>query len=48
MISRRKLQMRTSALAVTAEESQGAPRDTRGSWISLRPHERVPEFSIII
>ena len=39
---RPKLQMRTSALAVTAEESREAPHNLHGDWTSLRPHERVP------
>ena len=27
----------------TAEESRGAPLNSRGDWTSLRPHEWVPE-----
>ena len=42
-----KLQMKTSDPAATAEESRGAPRDSRGDWTSLRPHERVTDVPVV-
>ena len=42
-----QLKMRTSAPAVTAVESGGAPRDSPGESTSLRLHEQVPEVPIV-
>ena len=42
-----QIQMRTSALAVTAEVSQGAPRDSYRDWTSLRTREWVPEVTVV-
>ena len=42
------LQMRTSALAVTAEVSGEAPCKSHGDWTFLRQHERVPDVLVII
>ena len=42
-----QLQMRTSALAATAEKSRGAPRDSRGQWTSLKFEERIPEVPVV-
>ena len=39
--------MRTSALALTGEESQEAPRNSHGDWTFLRQHEWVPEVPVI-
>ena len=44
---RPQLQMRTSALAVTGEESQEAPGNSHGDWTLLRQHERVPELPVV-
>ena len=35
------------APAPTGEESGEAPRNSRGDWPFLRPHERVPEVPIV-
>ena len=42
-----ELQMRTSAPAVTAEESLEALHNSHGHWTFLRPQERVPEVPIV-
>ena len=39
--------MKTSVPAMTAEESQEAPRNSHGDWTYLRPHEKVPEVPIV-
>ena len=39
------IQMRTSALTVTTEESQEAPSNYHGDWTFLRPQEGVPDVS---
>ena len=41
-----QLQMRTSAPAMTVEESWEAPHNSYRDWTFLRPHERVPEVPI--
>ena len=41
------LQMRTSALAVTAEVSGEAPCKSHGDWTFLRQHERVTEVPVV-
>ena len=44
---RPQLQMRTSAPAATAEESQEALPNSHGDWTLLRPHKQVPEVAVI-
>ena len=41
------LQMRTSAQAVTAEESREALCNSHGEWTFLRPQEQVPEVPVV-
>ena len=48
LMFRPQTQMRIVAMAATADEFQGGPRDSRGDWTSLRPHERVHEVPIVI
>ena len=42
-----QLQMKTSALVATAEESRGAAGNSHGDWTFLRPHDRVPEVPVV-
>ena len=42
-----QIQMRTLALAATAEESREASCNSHGDWTFLRPHKRVPEVPIV-
>ena len=42
-----QLQMRTSAPAMTVEESWEAPHNSYRDWTFLRPHEWVPEVPVV-